>query len=386
MGIEENGIISLDHKSCASITVQCLVDAGVTDWCTAFNTQINHAKKLGQMPDDIKVMRETLKAFGFVMQSTQVENIRVQELLNKLGRLGKPALVFIQVVDYKHLGGNMIALGTDGFKYILISPTSQKVDAIARFWTAHVWIRWDDGVDRSPYPRRAVRRKNSVASHRRSYEETECYKPFQPNPCNNYIGDCVVRAISGAMDVSWSDAIDLLSSANETTVNAREVYPKILKQNGFVHHKPIIRGGHHLDGKSFCNEMHKIYHNGERIFAHVGRLHVAAIVPVHCSDGDITYKIIDSWDSSKRTIGDYWVKSVKAPDNDLPMKKPARKSFNIGTQLLHPSFGIGTVTSIAPGILTVDFKANGLRRLGEIWAREHCFCEHFNITEDRMNQ
>ena len=386
MGIEENGIISLDHKSCASITVQCLVDAGVTDWCTAFNTQINHAKKLGQMPDDIKVMRETLKAFGFVMQSTQVENIRVQELLNKLGRLGKPALLFIQVVDYKHFGGNMIALGTDGFKYILISPTSQKVDAIARFWTAHVWIRWDDGVDRSPYPRRAVRRKNSVASHRRSYEETECYKPFQPNPCNNYIGDCVVRAVSGAMDVSWSAAIDLLSSANETTVNAREVYPKILEQNGFVHHKPIIRGGHHLDGKSFCNEMHKIYHNGERIFAHVGRLHVAAIVPVHCSDGDITYKIIDSWDSSKRTIGDYWVKSVMAPDNDLSMKKSARKSFNIGTQLLHPSFGIGTVTSIAPGILTVDFKANGLRRLGEIWAREHCFCEHFNITEDRMNQ
>lgn len=111
-------------------------------------------------------------------------------------------------------------------------------------------------MDRSPYPRRVVRRRNSGASHRRTYEETDCYKPFQPNPCNNYIGDCVVRAVSGVMDISWSDAIDLLSSANETTVNAREVYPKILEQNGFVHHKPIIRGGRHLDGKSFCNEMH----------------------------------------------------------------------------------------------------------------------------------
>lgn len=101
MEIEENGIVSLDHKSCASITVQCLVDAGVTDFRTAFNMQINHAKKLGQMPDDFKVMRETLKTFGFVMQSTQVEDIRVQELLNKLGRLGNPALIFIQVVDYE---------------------------------------------------------------------------------------------------------------------------------------------------------------------------------------------------------------------------------------------------------------------------------------------
>lgn len=382
MEIKENGIVSLDHKSCASITVQCLVDAGITDWRTAFNMQINHAKKLGQMPDDIKVMRETLKAFGFVMQSTQVEDIRVQELLNKLGRLGRPAILFIQVIDYKHLGGNMIALGTDGFKYILISPTAQKADSIAHYRTAHVWIRWNDGVDRSPYPRRTVKRKSSMASHRRSYEETECYKPFQPNPCNNYIGDCVVRAVSGAMGISWSDAIDLLSSADETTVNAREVYPKILEQNGFVHHKPIIRDGRHLDGKSFCNEMHNIYRNGERIFAHVGRSHVAAIIPVCCGDRDTTYKIIDSWDSSKRTIGDYWVKTVKAPDKDLSGKKPAKKTFNIGAQLHHPSFGIGTVTSIAPGILTVDFKANGLRRLGEAWTQENCFCKPPSSTED----
>lgn len=34
METEENGIVSLDHKSCASITVQCLVDAGVTDFRT----------------------------------------------------------------------------------------------------------------------------------------------------------------------------------------------------------------------------------------------------------------------------------------------------------------------------------------------------------------
>lgn len=113
---------------------------------------------------------------------------------------------------------------------------------------------------------------------------------------------------------------------------------------------------------------------------------MAAIIPVHCGDGDTTYKIIDSWDSSKRTIGDYWVKSIKASDEDLSAKKPTRKTFNIGTQLLHPSFGIGTVTSIAPGILTVDFKANGLRRIGEAWTQEYCFCQPFNSTEELMNQ
>lgn len=42
MEIEENGIVSLDHKSCASITVQCLVDAGVTDFRTAFIAIFNN--------------------------------------------------------------------------------------------------------------------------------------------------------------------------------------------------------------------------------------------------------------------------------------------------------------------------------------------------------
>lgn len=176
----------------------------------------------------------------------------------------------------------------------------------------------------------------------------------------------------------------MLSSTNETTVNAREVYPKILEQNGFVRHKPIIRNGRHLDGRSFCNEMNKTYRHGERIFAHVGRLHAAAIIPVSCDDGDTTYKIIDSWDSSKRTIGDYWVKSVKVTVKDSLEKKPFKKTFDIGTELLHPSFGIGTVTATVPGILTVDFKSNGLRRLGEAWAQKNCFCSSSNITEDSM--
>lgn len=373
MRVEEIGVASLDYKSCASTTVQCLADAAVTDWQTAFQMQIENAKMLGQMPDDFKVIRETLRSQGFIMQSTHVENIRVRELLNKLRHFDVSALIFIQVCDYKHLGGYMIALRVSNSVLTLISPESKRLNEFTDRWTSHVWFRWDDGVDRSPYPRKTVRRQHKESPHHKSYEETESYKPFQPNPCNNYIGDCVVRAVSGAMDISWSDAIDLLSSTNETTVNAREVYPKILEQNGFVRHKPIIRNGRHLDGRSFCNEMNKTYRHGERIFAHVGRLHAAAIIPVSCDDGDTTYKIIDSWDSSKRTIGDYWVKSVKVTVKDSLEKKPFKKTFDIGTELLHPSFGIGTVTATVPGILTVDFKSNGLRRLGELGHRKTVF-------------
>lgn len=37
------------------------------------------------------------------------------------------------------------------------------------------------------------------------------YKYFQPNPCGRSVGDCAVRAISAAFDVSWEEAFDALT-------------------------------------------------------------------------------------------------------------------------------------------------------------------------------
>lgn len=67
-----DAITSLEHKSCAALTVQCLANSGVVDWQTAYDLQITNAKKLGLMPDDFKVIRETLQNLGFAMQSTAV--------------------------------------------------------------------------------------------------------------------------------------------------------------------------------------------------------------------------------------------------------------------------------------------------------------------------
>lgn len=370
--IEEIGIVSLAHKACASITMQCLDDAGITDRQTAFDRQISNAKKMGLMPDDQKVIRETLKEFGFFMQSTALENNNLKQVLKLLGNLKEPAVVFAQISDYKHLGGNMFALRFDGSKYSAIGETV-KVDNLLYHFVTHVWIRWDDGVDRSPYPRKTVKRNVCRSSRIVHYEDTSCYKHFQPNPLGNYIGDCVVRAVSGALDIPWEEAIDLLSSAQETTVNATEVFPLILKKNGFFHRKALTRNGRRLDGKSFCEEMNRKCRNGERIFAYVGRLHVAAIVPVINNDGKAVYKIIDSWNSTNRLIGEYWImRPAKESDSAHTNNRPTPKAFCIGEHIIHPSFGDGTVTEIVTGVLTVDFGVNGLRRLGAAWVQKNC--------------
>lgn len=302
-----SGIIALNHKSCSATAMQCLADMGVASWKEAFGRLVDTAKYMGLMPDDFKVLRATLQDLGFRMQSTHLERIKLTEVRAALAVLDSPACVLIQVSDYRHWGGMMLAFRTDGNCMQLIS-TIPEPDYLLCHLSIHVWIRWDDGLDRSPFPRKIVKRSVRTGNLKaRKYAETDCYKPFQPNPRRNSIGDCVVRGISGVLDISWTQAMDKLATLNETTVNDLEVYPQILKQAGFVHYEPIVRDGHRLNGKAFCSEMDRIYHSGERIFAHVGQRHVAAIVPIEDGHGGKRYKIIDSWDSSKRKIGDYWV-------------------------------------------------------------------------------
>ena len=137
-----------------------------------------------------------------------------------------------------------------------------------------------------------------------------------------------------------------------------------------IHYKPIIRNGHRLKGKEFCEEMNRVFHDGERIFAHVGRSHVAAVVPIQDDTNAITYKIIDTWDSSNECIGDYWFKPVKPDSNDS--EQTTNPSYKIQDKLYHPLYGMGTIIEIAAGIITIDFIEKGRRRLGMDWVQNHC--------------
>lgn len=161
--------------------------------------------------------------------------------------------------------------------------------------------------------------------------------------------------------------MDRLASFGETTVNAQNVYPKVLEREGFVYHKPLSRNGRRLTSKEFCTEIEKLCRNGERIFAHCGRSHVVAIILV---DGH--YKIIDSWDSSNRYIGEFWVKTCDKPKMSPKVEKMFSESFSVGDWLNHPSFSAGIITSVMSGVVTIDFGEKGFRRLGDAWVLKNC--------------
>lgn len=347
-----------------------IVASGVTDPKTAFEQNVSNAKLLGLMPDDQKVIKKTLADFGFVMQGAAMEGIPLEKALLTVADIGSSAVVFADILTGASTSMLITAFNVDDGKYQHVSESYRDNFLKSRI-IRHIWVRWNDGIDRGSCPRRKVNRKTSKASKKRVYPETDCYKPYQPNPCDNYIGDCVVRALSGTMNISWEDAIEMLSSSNSTKINYDEVYAEIFKKNGFVHHKPIVREGHRLTGQEFCNEMQRKCYHGERIFAHIGRSHVVAIVPVNQDNGAAVYKIIDCWNSSGGRVGEYW---VYIPDETGKGKTSNEKesTLYIGNRIIHPSFGEGTISATSDGIVTIDFKSNGLRRLSEAWVMENC--------------
>lgn len=54
---------------------------------------------------------------------------------------------------------------------------------------------------------------------------------FQSNPCGLSTGDCTVRAISKALDISWDEAHDILSECDMP--HKDWVWGAVLRANGF---------------------------------------------------------------------------------------------------------------------------------------------------------
>lgn len=92
---ENHSVAKGRNKSCSYLAIQCLAETGISLFQTAFIHHIENAKLLGLMPDDLKVLKRTLADNGFVMQSTRLEGICIEQVLVSLGDLGAPATIFL---------------------------------------------------------------------------------------------------------------------------------------------------------------------------------------------------------------------------------------------------------------------------------------------------
>lgn len=143
------------------------------------------------------------------------------------------------------------------------------------------------------------------------YPDTATFHFYNANPKRRVTGDCVIRALSTAMDVPYEVVYRELFEFSQKCgymLNSKECYSKYLQSKGWIKQKqPRKDDNTKYTGVEFCEQLQddpwlftgKEYDFNARIIAKIGSHHIVAIV-----DG----MVHDTWDSTDGCIGNYWTK------------------------------------------------------------------------------
>lgn len=123
---------------------------------------------------------------------------------------------------------------------------------------------------------------------------------FNPNPTGRSVGDCAIRAVAKALDISWEQAYALIA-ANGYVMgdmpSSNSVWGAVLRQHGFYRSAIESECPDCYTAEDFAKD------HPEGVFVLGFGNHVATVV-----NGDI----YDSWDSSKEIPQYYWHKEEKS--------------------------------------------------------------------------
>ena len=120
------------------------------------------------------------------------------------------------------------------------------------------------------------------------------YKYYNPNPVGRTVGDCAIRAISKALDISWEDAyakVIVNGFRMGDMPSSDSVWGAVLRQNGFYKKTLPNYCPDCYTAKDFCLD----HPYGTYVLGFGG--HTACV-----KDGTL----YDSWDSSNEIPVYYW--------------------------------------------------------------------------------
>lgn len=120
------------------------------------------------------------------------------------------------------------------------------------------------------------------------------YKYYNPNPAGRVVGDCAVRAISKALEITWEEAFDKLATAAYKMAdlpNSDSVWGAVLRMNGFYREALPNTCPDCYTARDFCWDNPV----GTYVLGFGG--HVATV-----KDG----VLYDSWDSSSEIPQYFW--------------------------------------------------------------------------------
>lgn len=123
------------------------------------------------------------------------------------------------------------------------------------------------------------------------------WQKYNPNPVGRSVGDCAVRAIAKALNITWEKAFALIAvNAFQMgdMLSSNSVWGAVLRQNGFYRYAIASECPDCYTAEDFCKD------HPEVVYVLGFGNHVAT-----CMDG-ILY---DSWDSSKEIPQYFWSKN-----------------------------------------------------------------------------
>ena len=146
-----------------------------------------------------------------------------------------------------------------------------------------------------------MRKENNL---KKRYPDTDTFHWHNANPKGVITTDCVIRALSTALEQDYNKTVmDLAELQCKTGYDDGDpkLYDRYLKSKGWVKQKqPRKEDNTKYTGKEFCKEIqtHRHWYNPQ-ILAHIGGHHIVAIM---------YGQVWDTWDSTNKSIGNYWEK------------------------------------------------------------------------------
>ena len=120
------------------------------------------------------------------------------------------------------------------------------------------------------------------------------YVPYNPNPKGNYVGDCVIRAISKVTNQDWEDTyinVCMQGFMLRDMPSANHVWGAYLRSKGFTEYLLPDTCPDCYTVRDFCADYPK------GIYLLATGTHVIAV-----ENG----QYFDSWDSGSEVITSYW--------------------------------------------------------------------------------
>lgn len=149
------------------------------------------------------------------------------------------------------------------------------------------------------------------------YPETDTFIWHNENPKGHITNDCVIRAIACGTGLPWALVLEGIHDCEQRLArrNDKQVIETYLEIKGWVKHKqPRHEDGTKYTGEEFCKFLSTNYGDGKlgNVICSVAN-HMYCIKPTNHGDGiNCRYKVLDVWNSTHKTIGNYWTKEKAA--------------------------------------------------------------------------